>query len=40
MSLGEFAFIRERLRPLAAGHAAALDLEDDAAVLARAASWC
>jgi thiamine-monophosphate kinase len=31
--LGEFEFIAERLRPLAAGTAAALDLEDDAALL-------
>jgi len=31
--LGEFDFIAKRLRPLAAGTAAALDLEDDAALL-------
>jgi thiamine-monophosphate kinase len=30
---GEFEFIAERLKPLAAGAAAALDLEDDAALL-------
>ena len=31
--LGEFEFIAQRLRPLAAGTAGALDLEDDAALL-------
>lgn len=31
---GEFDFIRERLRPLTRGHPAALDLSDDAALLA------
>ncbi|MDF2781719.1 MAG: thiL, partial [Geminicoccaceae bacterium] len=33
MALGEFAFIAERLRPLAAGSPGALDLADDAALL-------
>lgn len=33
MSLGEFAFIRERLSPLAGGSAASLGLTDDAALL-------
>ncbi len=33
MALGEFEFIAARLRPLAAGTAGALDLEDDAALL-------
>jgi thiamine-monophosphate kinase len=33
MALGEFEFIAERLRPLAAGTAGALDLLDDAALL-------
>jgi thiamine-monophosphate kinase len=34
MALGEFAFIAERLRPLAAGTKGALGLQDDAALLA------
>lgn len=33
MAGGEFEFIRERLRPLTRGDAAALDLQDDAALL-------
>jgi thiamine-monophosphate kinase len=33
MALGEFAFIAERLRPLAAGTKGALELQDDAALL-------
>jgi thiamine-monophosphate kinase len=33
MALGEFAFIAERLRPLAAGTPGALELQDDAALL-------